>query len=158
MKKINILFLSIIMLCIFFFSSQVSSVSSKSSNKITQTGIKVVNKIGGSTEKNIKKISNHIDIRTLVRKSAHFIEFFLLGLLIINVLKDYFKISWKIILIALFLCILYACSDEIHQLFVPGRTSRIFDILIDTSGSILGIFLYYICYKFINIRKIGKNA
>lgn len=40
--------------------------------------------------------------------------------------------------------ILYAVSDELHQLFVPFRTCTYFDILIDFLGICFGIILYYI--------------
>ena len=32
---------------------------------------------------------------------------------------------------------LYACTDEIHQLFVPGRAGKFTDVLIDTTGGII---------------------
>ena len=32
---------------------------------------------------------------------------------------------------------LYACTDEFHQLFVPGRAGRFTDVLIDTTGGII---------------------
>ena len=47
--------------------------------------------------------------------------------------------KWFITLaIALGFCILYAASDEIHQLFVPGRGAQFRDVMIDFSGAILG--------------------
>jgi len=36
----------------------------------------------------------------------------------------------------------YALSDEIHQLFVPGRAFQVFDLFIDFLGSLFGVFLY----------------
>ena len=36
---------------------------------------------------------------------------------------------------------LYAVSDEIHQIFVPGRSGEPRDVLIDTSGVLIGICL-----------------
>ena len=36
---------------------------------------------------------------------------------------------------------IYAISDEIHQLFVPGRAGQVRDVLIDSAGSFLGIIL-----------------
>ena len=49
--------------------------------------------------------------------------------------------------------VLYAISDEIHQLFVPGRTGCILDVGIDTLGIITGIIIFMI---FIKILK--KNS
>jgi len=38
---------------------------------------------------------------------------------------------------------LYAASDEIHQLFVPNREGKFADVIIDTAGALLGIFLVW---------------
>ena len=58
--------------------------------------------------------------------------------------------------LAFLICVLYAISDEIHQLFVPGRAGQVRDVLIDSSGSFLGIFLVMLFVRF--LRKIrNKN-
>ena len=41
----------------------------------------------------------------------------------------------------------YASSDEIHQIFVSGRSGNIKDVIIDTCGSYLGIFFTYTIYS-----------
>ena len=48
------------------------------------------------------------------------------------------KLKTKL-LSALTISLLYAISDEIHQLFVPGRAGQIRDVLIDFSGSLTGV-------------------
>ena len=55
---------------------------------------------------------------------------------------EYISLSKKSILTVIFLVFLYACSDEIHQLFIPGRSGEILDVLIDTLGGITSIVLY----------------
>ena len=40
---------------------------------------------------------------------------------------------------------LYSISDEIHQIFVPGRSCELLDVFIDTCGSLIGIIS---CYKY----------
>ena len=47
---------------------------------------------------------------------------------------------------------IYACSDEVHQLLVPGRSGQICDVLLDTIGACIGVLLF----TFI-IRKWKKN-
>ena len=37
---------------------------------------------------------------------------------------------------------LYACTDEFHQLFVPGRSGNFRDVIIDTSGGVLSAILF----------------
>lgn len=46
-------------------------------------------------------------------------------------------------LIPLLIGFLYAVSDEIHQHFVPGRAMQARDVLIDTAGVLLGIWIVY---------------
>ena len=53
----------------------------------------------------------------------------------------------------LILCILYAFTDEYHQTFINGRTGQILDVLIDSSGSLLGSGIYYLGSKFFNKGK-----
>ena len=43
--------------------------------------------------------------------------------------------------------ILYSCSDEIHQLFIPGRSGEIRDVLIDTLGGFNGSIFYKLYFK-----------
>ncbi|MBQ3466792.1 MAG: VanZ family protein, partial [Oscillospiraceae bacterium] len=46
---------------------------------------------------------------------------------------------WPAFLTGLLFCFLYACSDEFHQLFVPGRAGMFSDVLIDTVGVLFGL-------------------
>lgn len=82
-----------------------------------------------------------------VRKLAHMAEYgilaIFLGITIYYSERYYKRWQWK----TGSLCCLYACSDEFHQLFVPGRSGQIRDVVIDTFGVfcsvlILWIFLY----------------
>ena len=45
------------------------------------------------------------------------------------------------------MCVIYACSDEIHQLFIFGRSCELRDVLIDFIGSLLGVMIAYKFYK-----------
>ena len=81
-----------------------------------------------------------------VRKSAHFIIYFVLGFLIISFLNEFFLVTYKYILITIFICFLYACSDEIHQLFILGRSAQVLDVVLDTIGSTFGCLVYRLLY------------
>jgi len=71
----------------------------------------------------------------LVRKSAHFTEYgILFWLLIRGPMKDRPYL-------ALLLCVLYAFSDEGHQIFVPGRIASIYDVALDSTGALFSHFL-----------------
>jgi VanZ family protein len=73
----------------------------------------------------------------LVRKCAHFTEYFILSLLIFRGVRAGEK-GWHLrwALITVFIVTAYAALDEIHQIFVPGRGPAITDVMIDASGGI----------------------
>lgn len=100
---------------------------------------------------NIFKIENIELLSFIIRKLAHFTEYLILGFLTINMLNKN-DISKKY-LISILICIIYATSDEIHQIFVPGRACQIRDILIDSIGSITGVYLD----KLINTKILKNN-
>ncbi len=55
--------------------------------------------------------------------------------------------GYKAFVFSLIFCILYAITDEIHQLFVPGRGTEVTDVLIDGIGALIGIGLYKFIFK-----------
>lgn len=79
-----------------------------------------------------------------VRKLAHFFEFFVLGVLAINWFSKISLNSKKVIMISCIFCLLYAFSDEVHQMFIDGRAPRLLDVLIDFGGALIGIKIYSI--------------
>jgi VanZ family protein len=71
----------------------------------------------------------------LVRKSAHFVEYFIFSLLILRAIRGDLRgarLRWALAAIALVAG--YAALDEFHQLFVAGRTASPWDVLLDTTG------------------------
>ena len=79
-----------------------------------------------------------------VRKAAHFFIYFVLGITLISFLREF---SIPIRKLILFLAFLYACSDEVHQLFVAGRSGQVSDVLLDTIGASVGVGLYYLLFR-----------
>ena len=118
------------MTVIFFFSNQKAVDSTKLSNRlIKNTIVKILN----------IKDENKIDqLVKPVRKSAHFTIYLILGLLVLNCFD---KIKKQTIIYSILICILYSISDEIHQFFIDGRSCEILDVLIDTTGSFIGILI-----------------
>ena len=89
-----------------------------------------------------------------VRKSAHFTLYFLLGLFIISFLREFIPIDKRSILITIGIVFLYACSDEVHQLFVSGRSCEVLDVIIDTCGGVVSTAIYSLLYR---IRRISHE-
>lgn len=135
MKKVlKIILVILCMSAIFYFSSDTGDKSSEKSGIIVNIVQKMVgNKI---TEENLDKVT------FIVRKTAHFTIYFLLGFLLISLFREYFMIDKKMLFILILLCMLYACSDEIHQSFVLNRSGRIEDVFLDTVGASFGILTY----------------
>jgi VanZ family protein len=69
---------------------------------------------------------------------AHFGEYLVLAVLLTLVLNTPDRALWKTALIALAIASLYGASDEIHQMFVDGRSSDPLDWVTDTLGALLG--------------------
>ena len=97
----------------------------------------IVDKIPSDKEINKIVLKTHVP----VRKIAHFSEYLILSLLVINALKNS-GVKNKLLITAFLMCLIYSCSDELHQIFINGRAGKIIDIVIDSSGSIFGILVY----------------
>ncbi len=147
------------MIVIFMFSN----VDSYHSNSTSKGAInKVVDKVDeGAVNVGIKdkplntlekqNIVNEINLP--VRKIIHFTEYLILCLLWINALRVS-NIKYKYI-ISILICIIYAFTDEYHQTFINGRTGQLLDVLIDSSGVIVGSIIYYIGSKI--FKKVSKK-
>ena len=72
----------------------------------------------------------------LFRSLAHFCEYALLSFLSVNAL--YSCCGYIRPVLATVFCAVYALTDEIHQIFVPGRAFQLSDITVDISGAVLG--------------------
>ena len=96
---------------------------------------------------NLFDISDTEKVSLIVRKCAHVSEFFILGILVINLVSKY-NVK-HIYFISFIICVLYSSSDEFHQLFVPGRSGQVTDVLIDLIGVVLGLLLVFLirCFR-----------
>lgn len=85
----------------------------------------------------------------IVRKTAHFTEYLILGCLLYLAVRTNLtlktKMVWKKLnftyIIPAAMVFIYACSDELHQYFVPGRCSSFKDVMIDTAGGVTGLLI-----------------
>ena len=139
MKKT--IFAVLLVLWMGFIFSMSSENAEKSSNTSGQTIRVVLSAVPGFEEQPEEVKVNIIEkLQFIVRKSAHFIGYMILGILASGLILQYENINKKYPL-AFLICVIYAISDEIHQLFVPGRAGQVRDVLIDSAGSFLGIIL-----------------
>lgn len=139
-RVIYTILLIIWMLVIFLFSNQTASKSQSASDKVASDIVDVVEVVTKNDIKESKKESIIENTRFIVRKTAHFTLYFILGIIVYLLLTSY-NVK-KPILYSILFCLLYACSDEIHQLFSSGRTAKVMDVCIDTFGSSVAIIIF----------------
>lgn len=141
LRTLSFILLIVWMLLIFGFSSQNSENSSNTSGTVVSVIIKVACP-QYATLSSEAQASLTDSVTFAVRKTAHFLEYFILGLLSFFAAITFNK--FKLIVRAVAACtvsVLYAVIDEIHQYFVPGRACRFGDMLIDGAGSLLAVAL-----------------
>lgn len=94
----------------------------------------------------------------LVRKTAHFTLFFVLGILSFLNAEAFMicRVSLKA-LYAWAFSVIYAASDEFHQLFVAGRAGQLRDVAIDSAGALLGILICFTLHKVVE-NKMRKKT
>ncbi len=160
---ISLILLISLMAMMFGFSSQNSEGSSGISLKTTEAICEVA--VENFSEMTVSEKSVIVDgLHYFVRKAAHFTIYMLMGICAYNsVLMLLQQLRFKA-LTALSVCVLYAVTDEIHQLFVPGRAFMVTDILIDSLGALIGmallrVILLVIDYikKYIKEQKVPKG-
>ncbi len=132
---------------IFSLSSQNAKESSQLSGGMI---IKVLNSVPVLRElpyEQKEEIRNMIHF--VVRKTAHFTLYMVLGILVYLLCDDFrFRHSF---ITAVLICLIYAVSDEIHQLFSAGRSAEVRDVIIDTFGASVGGTLVIL------LKKLTKN-
>lgn len=118
------------MMGIFFMSNEIADTSSLRSDEIVRS----IQSIGINAPEGL--------LTFLVRKAAHISAYFVLGILIYSLLKEYRSHIKHLVIASIALSMLYACTDELHQMFVPGRSGEVRDVLIDTTGAAAGVGMY----------------
>lgn len=151
MNKENIIRLILIVLIltnciiIFRFSSEKSEQSDVSSGRVIETIVNLNPKTKNLSEVEKEQIKEKIVVP--VRKTAHFTIYTSLGILSFGLLATFKIKDYQKIFGSLLFAFLYACTDEIHQLFVAGRSGEFRDVCIDTCGALFGIIIVYFLYK-----------
>ena len=124
------------LLLIFLFSSQSGADSSQLSGGIIEF-LEDLTHI---------PLSNEI-CSFMIRKLAHFTEYMVLGILTMNLWKQYGKLNKKQLFVIILFCIFYAITDEFHQMFIENRSGNLWDMTIDSLGSLFGIVSYLLFSK-----------
>lgn len=133
------------MAIIFYLSHQPSGTSNELSSGLTEAIINKLTTIAPNQDIQMDSFHHY------VRKNAHFFAYFLLGILVLHALRSSHILGWRGVTATLLICVLYATSDEVHQLFIAGRSGEVRDVLIDSAGVSAGIGIWMVT------AKIGKK-
>jgi VanZ family protein len=148
--KIKIISLAAVilwMMLIFNMSSQVAEDSNRLSTGVTEIIVRTIEMVAPKADFDLGSV-NH-----LVRKNAHFFAYLVLGVLVVNAVRRSGAGGYGGLLLAAGICLLYAVSDEVHQLFIPGRGGQVRDVIIDGAGAVLGLGAYLIAGRLLRRKK-----
>lgn len=148
-RKIYIVLSICWMIFIFYMSNQPSTVSSSQSGGFINMLCNIP--IIGIVVETLMKIGL---AEFLIRKSAHIFLYFVLAILLYMAVKG--RSNIKDYSLAFILTTLYACTDEFHQLFIPGRSGEFRDILVDSTGALIGLVLVFLISKIILKIKFNR--
>lgn len=145
-----ILIICIIILCctIFNFSAQQGTTSSGTSGKVASFLLDIF--ANGKEMSEVEKLQQIEILQPFVRKGAHFSIYMLLGILTMCCAQTFKWCKVYKFDVSVMFAFLYACTDEFHQLFVPGRSGQFVDVCLDTVGATSGIAIIILISYIIN--------
>ncbi len=151
--------LAIVWMCVIFaLSAQGKEESGAVSESFTYSVVSSTNFFFHLDMDNARVKEVATAIEGFVRKVAHMVEYGILSVLLYIWLGQWpmhFLRRWGT---AFGAATIYAATDEIHQLFVPGRAGRFSDVCIDGMGAILGIVVLVLVVKMVTaIRVLRKK-
>lgn len=125
------------MLLIFGFSSQSGTESGSLSALFSEPITNLLMRFADDPSKDAKvALYSRVDVG--VRKTAHFVEYAILGVL----LTVLFRINrMRKIWLPWLAGTIYAVTDEWHQSFSPGRSCDPKDVLVDACGVLIGVLI-----------------
>lgn len=133
------------MIVILAFSSDSGQASNKKSAEVLRRVEPTLVQV-----ENTAKVSvvNEDKLNLYIRKNAHVFNYFVLAILCYLVLKHLGLKGKRAYITAYCLATAFSMMDEFYQTFVPGRTGKFQDVMIDNIGVVLGICLVYAFLKF----------
>lgn len=87
------------------------------------------------------------NLHIFIRKCAHFTEYAMYGASLGYAIWYFWKSRRFPYILPVAIAFIYACTDELHQYFVPGRYCTFMDVIIDTAGALCGLVIYVAIYN-----------
>ena len=151
MRYLMLVFALMIAAAIFWFSAQNGEKSGNSSDNLSEKILQIIG--SGDGEGGEEYEQTVVTFGTVLRKLAHFAEYFALGAAVCGFFATFALKLRRCGLVSFGISVLYAASDELHQYFVPGRSCRFFDVCVDSTGAFFGALLFWGMYSCLSKRK-----
>ena len=153
-RWISLVLLVVWMCAIFALSAQTGSTSDKQSRGVAASLVGFVYPgFDDLSESQKAEITDRFFVP--VRKAAHFTEYFILGAIAFTFFYTFASLSLRLkTIFSLSLGVLYAVSDELHQLFVDSRGCSFLDVCIDSAGVLLAVIAGLIIMR----KKRGESV
>ena len=146
-KAFSTTFVALWRITIFAFSAQPADESTDTSHAVGRfIGGFVISDFEQWEPEKQESFASQIDFS--VRKISHAMEYAFLCILFFLMFHSYGVQAGRGPWWALLCTIGYSVTDEVHQLFVPGRCGRILDVLIDGVGAAVGGCIVWIFLSF----------
>ena len=94
---------------------------------------------------------DYVTLNFLIRKLAHFAEYMVLGFILALTNKKDNKISFSLLIV-----LIVSILDEFLQGFI-GRTSMVYDIVIDGIGGYIGILISAVISRIVSLYYNNEN-
>lgn len=147
------------MIMIYIFSSRPAEISGQNSLALADYIYSAYENISRQEVVATERVDVLKTLDHIIRKGAHITEYAILLI----------AIAWplwisrprlrgaRLALMAIGITVLYAATDEFHQIFVPGRSGEIRDVLIDSIGACIGYLVFYIIIAISKGSHIAKE-
>lgn len=131
------------MAVIFAFSAQPAEESGKTSLSVGGTLVKIF--VPDFEEWSGQEQAAYVEkINHPIRKMGHATEYAILGVCLMMTVCAWDITEKKAAAVSFMFGAVYACTDEFHQLFVPGRSAQVTDVLIDSAGVLAGVTVAFL--------------
>jgi VanZ family protein len=139
---------------IFWFSNLPVEISQQQSLTLTEIVVNFLERTLSIDLPFNDSYTQIMQLDLLVRKTAHFLEYALLAVLLYSIALVWEKKGLGAVLLVLALAVLLAVADEWHQTYVPGRSGLVSDVIIDSVGAICGMAALFLAKR----RFVSRQA
>ncbi len=139
---------AVIWMCVIYaLSDKPAAKSSVQSESLALRLVRIATRFSSMTE--AERVQLSLILEPYIRDIAHMAEYAILFILLYIAMRVFISGRCRALILSLAICFVYACTDEIHQYFVPGRAFELIDIGLDTLGAVIVsvALLLFFCFR-----------